>query len=48
MISTLEYDPLIQEADEMHKTVLEAFPQSDAADRYRHLAQVLLESNQNE
>ena len=48
VISTLEYDPLIQEADEMHKTVLEAFPQSDAADRYRHLAQVLLESNQNE
>lgn len=48
LIASLELDPLVQEADEMHKTVLEAFPDSEAAHRYRNLAKVLLESNQNE
>lgn len=43
VIDTLAFDPLVQEADEMHKTVLEGFPDSKAAGMYRNLAKSLIE-----
>lgn len=48
VIASLAFDPLVQEADEMHKTVLEAFPNSAAANMYRKLAKALLERENHE
>lgn len=38
IIGTLDWSPLVQQAEEMHKTVLEAFPDSPMATQYRELA----------
>lgn len=45
VIGTLEFSETVQEADEMHQTVIEAFPSSDAANMYRNLAKALLENS---
>lgn len=42
VVGQLEFSQTVQEADEMHKTVLEAFPDSKAADMYRQLADNLI------
>lgn len=42
VVGTLDFSKTVQEADEMHRTVLEAFPDSDAADMYRRLADNLI------
>lgn len=39
---TLEFSETVQDADELHKTVIEAFPDSSAADMYRKLADDLI------
>lgn len=44
----VQRDPLIQKAEGMGKTVVEAFPQSDMANGYRELSHILLEDNCNE
>lgn len=41
-VGQLDFSPLVQEADELHKTVLEAFPESEMADQYRQLAHNVL------
>lgn len=43
IIGTLEFSEIVQEADEMHQTVMEAFPESEMANAYRRLAQTLIE-----
>lgn len=43
VLGTLEFSDVVQDADEMHKTVLEAFPDSGAADMYRRLADRVIE-----
>lgn len=47
VLGTLEFDPIVQEADEMHQTVLEAFPESLAAKRYRKIAKDLIAQGEN-
>ncbi|CRH85805.1 Nitrogenase iron protein 1 [Chlamydia trachomatis] len=42
VLGQLAFDPLVQEADEKHQTVLEAYPKSEAAQRYRNLAKALI------
>lgn len=42
VVGQLEFSKTVQDADEMHKTVLEAFPDSPAADMYRALADNLI------
>ncbi len=49
VIGELALSETVQKADEMHKTVLEAFPDSEAADMYRRLADaVVAEAMQSE
>lgn len=48
VIFTLPHSELVQEAEAMRKTVLEAFPDSDMAEEYRRLARLLLERCQRE
>ncbi|MGI6212279.1 MAG: AAA family ATPase [Anaerovoracaceae bacterium] len=43
IIGQLDYSELVQEADEAHQTVMEAFPDSPAAAMYRELADRILE-----
>lgn len=43
IVGTLEFSETVQEADEMHQTVMEAFPESEMANAYRRLAQTLIE-----
>lgn len=43
IVGSLDFSVVVQEADEMKKTVLEAFPQSPAADMYRILAKQIFE-----
>lgn len=42
VLGNIDFDPLVQEADEMHKSVLELFPESQASQTYRKLAQALI------
>ncbi len=41
---TLDFSPVVQKADELRKTVIEAFGDSEMADQYRTLAKQVLES----
>ena len=43
IIGTLDRSELVLEAEELGKTVLEAFPGSDMAGQYRKLAEQLME-----
>ena len=43
IIGTLDRSELVLEAEELGKTVLEAFPESDMAGQYRKLAEQLME-----
>ena len=43
----LEHSRLVQECDAMHKTVIEAYPDSPEADMYRTLADSILETLKN-
>lgn len=43
VVYTLPYSPLVQEAEGMQRTVMEAFPDSGMAQEYRRLARTLLE-----
>ena len=47
VLGQLAFDPLVQEADEKHQTVLEAYPKSEAAQRYRNLAKALIEQGED-
>jgi len=42
VVDTLDFSTTVQDADELHRTVIEAFPDSDAAAMYRHLADQLI------
>jgi nitrogenase iron protein NifH len=42
VIASLSRSELVQEAEEMKKTVIEAFPDSEMAAEYRELAKTLL------
>ncbi len=42
VVGTLDRSETVQDADELHKTVLEAFPESEAAEMYRRLATQVL------
>lgn len=44
IVGTLEFSGTVQSADEMRKTVLEAYPESEMADEYRRLAKQVLEA----
>lgn len=48
IIMTLPHSELVPESEEMHKTVVKAFPDSEIADCYRQLAKVILEENRSE
>lgn len=48
IVMTLPHSELVPESEEMHKTVVKAFPDSEIADCYRQLAKVILEENQAE
>lgn len=48
IVMTLPNSSLVPEAEELHKTVLEAFPDSDMAEAYRLLAKLILEDNKEE
>lgn len=39
---TIDWNPVVQEADELHQTVLEAFPEDPMAVQYRALADAVL------
>ena len=41
-MGTLDHSDLVTQAEELGKTVLEAFPDSDMAQQYRDLAESLL------
>ena len=43
IVGTLDFSRTVQEADELKKTVLEAFPDSEAAAMYRNLAKQVIE-----
>ena len=43
LVFTLERDPLVQQAEAFHKTVVEAFNDSEQANAYRSLANLLFE-----
>ena len=43
IVGTLDFSRTVQEADERKKTVLEAFPESEAAAMYRNLAKQVIE-----
>lgn len=47
VLGCIDFDPLVQEADEMHKTVLEQFKDSKAAQKYQKLAQALIAQGEN-
>ena len=42
VVGTLDRSETVQDADELHRTVLEAFPRSEAAGMYRALAEQVL------
>ena len=42
VVGTLDYSETVQDADELHKTVIEAYPDSEAAAMYRRLADQLI------
>lgn len=42
VVGELQFSDTVQDADELHKTVLEAFPDSGAADMYRRLADAVI------
>lgn len=42
IIGTLDWSPVVQEAEPLYKTVVAAFPESAAAGQYRQLADALL------
>lgn len=42
IIGTLDWSPVVQEAEPLYKTVVAAFPESAAAGQYRELADALL------
>lgn len=42
VIGTLPFSPLVQQAEELQQTVLEAFPESEMAEEYRRLARQVL------
>ena len=48
IVTTLPHSELVPESEEMHKTVMEAFPESEIADCYRQLAKLILEDNRTE
>lgn len=48
VIGTLEWSPLVQEAEELHQTVLTAFPDSPMADSYRELARKIMSAAKKE
>lgn len=51
IIGTLEFSHIVQKADELHKTVVEAFPDSEIAVSYMNLADAILSacnSSENE
>lgn len=43
IIGALDWSPLVQQAEERHMTVLEAFPDSPMAEQYRELARRVLD-----
>lgn len=43
MIAEIDRSDLVSEAEDMHKTVMEAFPDSTAAEQYRALADKIAE-----
>lgn len=43
IIGVLDWSPLVQQAEERHMTVLEAFPDSPMAEQYRELARRVLD-----
>ena len=45
VLKRLPRHPLVQQAEELGKTVAEAFPDSDMAEQYRELARILLRDN---
>ena len=42
IIGSLDYSPLVGEAEELGKTVMEAYPDSDMAGQYRKMADAVL------
>jgi len=42
IVGTLDRSETVQDAEAMHKTVIEAFPQSEMAGQYRRLAENIL------
>lgn len=44
VVGTLERSELVQDADELRKTVIEAFPDSPEAESYRELADAVLKA----
>jgi len=42
IIASLDFSSAVQKAEEMHKTVIEAFPQSDIAQMYRKLSETII------
>ena len=42
IVGSLHFSPIVQQAEDMRKTVIEAFPESDAAEEYRVLARNIL------
>ena len=44
VIGSLNFSRTVQEAEELQKTVIEAFPDSEMAEEYRHLAEAVLDS----
>lgn len=46
IIGVLPYSPLVQEAEALHQTVLEAYPDSAVAEAYRALADRMLQSGE--
>ena len=46
IVGALPFSPIVQKADELQKTVLEAFPDSEMAEEYRKLADQVLKACQ--
>ena len=44
LIADIKQSETVQDADQLHKTVMEAFPESEAADMYRKLADDILKT----
>ncbi|MEG1426802.1 MAG: nitrogenase iron protein, partial [Oscillospiraceae bacterium] len=42
VVGALDFSETVQEAEELHKTVIEAFPESEIATQYRTLAEAVL------